>query len=196
MKAYHWLRDDMTAGHGTEPVWTVGETRTIDGDLGLCERGYHASPTPWDGLPYALGSMLCEVTLTDITGRENSPGEKKLVGRSRTLVKAVNVERELRLFAIACAERALLRERKAGREPDPRSWAALDVARQYADGNATAAQLAAAAQAAARAAEAAERAARAAADAAQAAAARAAARRWQQRAFNRIVLKALIERGA
>jgi hypothetical protein len=43
----------------------------------------------------------------------------------------------LRLFAADCAERALLREQAAGREPDPRSWAAAAVARRYARGEAT-----------------------------------------------------------
>jgi len=53
-------------------------------------------------------------------------------------------DRVLRLFACDCAERALRRERRAGREPDPRSWEAVRVARRYADGDATAAELAAA----------------------------------------------------
>lgn len=38
-------------------------------------------------------------------------------------------DRISRLFASDCAERALLRERGAGREPDPRSWRAVAVAR-------------------------------------------------------------------
>lgn len=59
--------------------------------------------------------------------------------------------RLLRLFACDCAERALTREREAGREPDPRSWQAVEVARQHADGQTTDAELAAA-RAAARAA--------------------------------------------
>ena len=42
-----------------------------------------------------------------------------------------------RLFACDCAERALLREREAGREPDDRSWNAVRVAREYAMGRAT-----------------------------------------------------------
>ena len=40
-------------------------------------------------------------------------------------------------LACDCAERALQRERYAGREPDPRSWAAVEVARRYARGEAT-----------------------------------------------------------
>jgi len=101
--------------------------------------------------------------------------------------------RTLRRFAVVCAWRALVRERAAGREPDPRSWRAVEVARRYADGEATdeeravatalaaaaraawAASSAWAAAAAARAAwAAASAAARAAANAAEAAAAEAA----------------------
>jgi len=47
-------------------------------------------------------------------------------------------ERELRLFACGCAERALSREREAGREPDAHSWEVVAVSRRYADGEATA----------------------------------------------------------
>ena len=46
-------------------------------------------------------------------------------------------EKKQRLFACDCAERALLREREAGREPDPRSWNAVSVAREYAMGRAS-----------------------------------------------------------
>jgi hypothetical protein len=55
---------------------------------------------------------------------------------------ADNVTR--RLFACDCAERALLRERDAGREPDPRSWRAIEISRAYARGEATLEELAAA----------------------------------------------------
>ena len=44
------------------------------------------------------------------------------------------VSHELRLFGADCAERALLRERERGREPDARSWVAVEAARQFAAG--------------------------------------------------------------
>jgi hypothetical protein len=47
----------------------------------------------------------------------------------------------MRIFACTCAERTLLRERAAGREPDERSWTAVAVARRYALGEATDAEL-------------------------------------------------------
>jgi hypothetical protein len=40
-------------------------------------------------------------------------------------------------LAVTWGERALQRERAAGREPDPRSWAAVEVARRYARGEAS-----------------------------------------------------------
>ena len=54
----------------------------------------------------------------------------------------------LRLFACSCAERALQRERKAGREPDKRCWDAIKIVRRYAIGKATEEELSAARSAA------------------------------------------------
>lgn len=53
--------------------------------------------------------------------------------------------RTLRLFAAWCARTALEAERAAGREPDPRSWHAVDVAERHAVGQATEDELRAAA---------------------------------------------------
>lgn len=50
----------------------------------------------------------------------------------------------LRVAACLFAETALERERKAGREPDPRSWAAIDAKRAWLRGEIDAAALAAA----------------------------------------------------
>jgi hypothetical protein len=51
-------------------------------------------------------------------------------------------------FACDCAEHALTRQRDRGRTTDPRSWAAVEVARRYARGEATVDDLNAAADAA------------------------------------------------
>ncbi|MFH1499240.1 MAG: hypothetical protein ABII82_15605, partial [Verrucomicrobiota bacterium] len=52
--------------------------------------------------------------------------------------------RNFRLFACNEAEVVLRRERRRGREPDPRSWEVLRVARRYANGKASDEELAAA----------------------------------------------------
>lgn len=46
-------------------------------------------------------------------------------------------DRTLRMFAAWCARTALDTMRTAGREPDPRSWAAVETAERYALGQAT-----------------------------------------------------------
>jgi len=205
MQAFHWLNEDMTAGSGSEPPWTVGETRTIEGELKLCERGYHSSPSLRDALAYSSGPVACFVEVSDPVASEVEPHQAKQVSHSRTLLKAVNVERELRLWGCDCAERALLRERERGHEPDPRSWAAIAVARRYADGEASKVELAAAGAAARAAARDAARdaawaaawaaawhAARDAARAAARAAAGAAEIEWQRQRFDELVLSKLL----
>ena len=49
--------------------------------------------------------------------------------------------REARLFRADCALRCLVRERAAGREPDPRSWNAVRVTHDFALGKASEADL-------------------------------------------------------
>lgn len=133
MRAYHFLRADMTAGHGDEPPWRVGEERHINGPIALCERGYHFVTDWLSGLEWAPGPMACLVEVWHPVEIDNGKG----VSHQRKLLAAADTSRELRLFACDCAERALVRERDAGREPDPRSWEAIRVARAYANGEAT-----------------------------------------------------------
>ncbi|MFZ1975826.1 MAG: putative immunity protein [Candidatus Acidiferrales bacterium] len=144
MKAYHFLQENMTAGCGDEKAWEVGEKRTIanPSEIVLCRFGYHSSPSLWDALSYAPGPMACLVEISKPIQADNTPNQRKAVSISRTLIKAVNIDCELRLFACDCAERVLhIYERdnsgKALRE-------AIEVARRFANGKATKKELAAA----------------------------------------------------
>ena len=157
--AYHFLKSDMCSGEGHEPPWKEGETRTLDGEIVICVHGYHASRMAWDALQFAPGPVFCLVEVEPV--EEHT---EKLVSRSRRLIKAVNVERELREFAADCAERVLHFYEKAY-PGDQRPRAAIATARAYARGEATDGELGAARDAAYAAADAA----RAAADAADAA---------------------------
>lgn len=147
MLAYHFLLEDMTAGQGNEPPWIVGEERVYDGALVLCRSGYHWSPTWYDALANAPGPVASIVDV-DESVAEIQGGSLKGVSRRRKLITMRNVDRELRLFACDCAERALQRERDAGLEPDHRSWRAIAVARSFANGEASSRDLAAASAAA------------------------------------------------
>ena len=67
----------------------------------------------------------------------NIPAEDRLWA----MIYVVLDDRRRRLLACDCAERALAREGAAGHEPDARSWAAVQMARRYARGEATRAEL-------------------------------------------------------
>jgi hypothetical protein len=198
MKAYKFLKDDYRSGYGNEPPWKEGETRTVAGDIVMCERGYHASPSWLDALQYAPGSIACIVDI-----KKPVKGDDKWVSNTCTIIKMVDATKVLRTFACDCAERAL----KLANVTDKRSWNAIKVSRLYNKGKATKEELdtawdaaLAASDAASDAALAAARDAALAASAAALAAARAAARAaasdaervWQKRHLNKL-MKQLFE---
>ena len=136
MKAYHFLKDDMTAGSGNEPAWTIGEERTFEGNITICESGYHSSPSWYDCLNYIPGNMACIVEISKPIKSDQS----KQVSRTRKLVDARNAEKVLRTFACDCAERALKKENITAE----RSWNAIKTARLYNEGKANKEDLASA----------------------------------------------------
>ncbi len=88
--------------------------------------------------------MACQVWASEPVDRDG----EVMVHRTRRLLAAVNVKRELQMWICECATRALLREREQGQEPDPRSWRSVEVARRYANGEASEAEMTAAMNAA------------------------------------------------
>jgi len=178
--AWHLLMPDMRAANGSEEPWRDGETREIAEQPVLCRVGYHGCPVLLDALGLAGGTVICRVRLS---GKRVNDA-RKIAAQRRKLLWHIEPKRSERLldeFACWCAEQALLAERKAGREPEPRSWDAITVKRRWLMGKATTGKLAAVrgaatgARIAAYAAEAAARTAGTAADGAGTAAAYAAA---------------------
>ena len=185
--AVHFMGLDFRPQNGTEKPWKIGETRTIEGNLELCRRGYHWSSS-WEAAMlggFLYGPMACIVEVESDGPRDAHKG----VSATRRLVEAYDVTKPMRLFASDEATRALRRwEKRSGKRADKRSWAAVKAAREHAAGIITDNHLAAA-QAAARAAAwaaaqaAAQDAAQAAAWAAAWVAARAAARAANAKRF-------------
>ena len=168
--------------------WVPGQSRTLKGAIIPCQRGYHASPSLWQALTYAPGPVACRV---ELSGEIIPHNGDKFAASTRKLIAAVNVDKDLRLFAADCAEHVLhLFERDYPNDDRPRK--AIQAARDFAEGRISdAAREAAGAAAweAAWAAGAARGAAGGAADAADAAAwaewgtARAREREWQRQQF-------------
>ena len=169
MNKFHWLRDDMRSGSGDEPPWAVGESRAATGNIQLCEHGYHWSPTLFAGLQYAPGPVACLVEVSDAVDQDETKG----VSRTRKLLAAVNVRRELQLWVADCAEH-VLPFYESVYPGDNRPRRAIVAARAFANGEIDAAAGAAA---------------YAAGDAARAAAY--AARSWQRARLDELVLPLL-----
>jgi len=119
----------MESGEGNEKAWVIGEEREITGDIKLCQRGYHSSPSWLDALEYAPGNIACIVEVSKLVDKDST----KQVSSRRKLIDARNAEHVLREFTCDCAERAL---RKA-KVKDEQSWNAIKVSRLYNKGEAT-----------------------------------------------------------
>lgn len=137
---WHFLAEDCQLRYNDGREVTPGRMYRAKGALVLCENGMHASASAMDALKYAPGPIICRVELSG----DLIEGEDKAVARCRKVRWMADATRTLHLFAVWCAERALIRERKAGHEPDPHSWDALKVKRAWLDGKATDDELAAA----------------------------------------------------
>ena len=95
--------------------------------------GLVASPDPLA----ALSGAPTDVTVIHrvrLGGLIVGPEKGKYAAQECMVLWAADCERTLRLVAADYAERDLLRERALGREPDARSWAAVEAARAYARG--------------------------------------------------------------
>lgn len=137
---FHFLPSDGCLQYGDGREVRVGETLTVDTEPVLCHNGLHACRRVIDALRHAAGPVLTAVTL----GGRVLHGDDKSVGMERTCLWMRNCERPLREFSCDVAEWSLTREREAGLEADPCSWAVIEVTRRYLAGGVSAAAWAAA----------------------------------------------------
>ena len=137
----------MNGGRGRWPLPhddQPGKWVEVAGPLVACQNGLHVCRLDW--LILWLGPTIWRV---EIDGERIEQPDKIIARRGRLLDRCDWWNKKsARLFAVACARRALEREQQAGREPDIRSWNALTVATAHANGLSTKAQLAAAEDAA------------------------------------------------
>src|SRR3990167_4497527 len=140
--AWHFVPDDGRLAHDKQRLKVkVGYTYSVPPPIVPCVWGLHGSADPLDAVKYANGALVCRVRLWGSVVAHNGD---KIAAQHRDVLAMAHATRTIHLFAIECARRALIRERKAGREPDKRSWKALLVKRQWLDGRATDEELAAA----------------------------------------------------
>jgi hypothetical protein len=126
--------------HNDGRIVKTGETLSVEGEIVICRRGLHASVEALDALRYAPGETVCRVEVWGNLQRE----EDKIVGRHRRVLWMADASTALRLFACDCAEELF----RVAKWTDPRSLNAIRVARLYATGKTTDAELTAARDAA------------------------------------------------
>ena len=135
---WHFLAEDCRLGYDDGRKVVVGETLRVDETPILCKRGFHASQRAIDALRFARGPIVCLVTLGGTVLNETKQSiSDKSVAQERTVLWMYNASNLLRHFACDVAEVALLAERKAGREPDARSFAVIEVMRRFMRGEAS-----------------------------------------------------------
>jgi hypothetical protein len=121
-------------------TWTPGAwTTTIEGALEPCANGYHYADPEW--VAAWIEEELYEIVIDGESLASTDTPVKHVCRRAR-LVRRVETwdARTQRLFAVRCARDAMTHVDN----PDPRSIAAIDTAERYANGQATAEELAAA----------------------------------------------------
>ena len=130
-----------------------GVSYRVKPPLELCERGLHGSVRAIDALGYANSAIVSRTLHSGEVLRDAD----KLCSSVRKHLWVADASSVLHEFGCYVAEQALEQERAAGREPDERSWAAIESKRRWVRGEANDAELSAAWWAARSAAESAAR---------------------------------------
>ncbi len=136
MIGWHFLPENRRLRWGSQRVVKVGERRSCQGELVLCENGLHASERVLDALTYAPGPIACKV---ELSGRILK-SDDKACARYRTVTAMADATTELHLFACWCATNAL----ELAGVTDERSWEAIKAKRAWLKGQITHSDLAAA----------------------------------------------------
>ena len=131
--AYRMTEEKILAWHFTEgrtlrdgqPL-EVGKTYTHEGEIKICESGYHASRRLIDALRYAPGAQISRVECWGDVQEQDD----KLVARNRTVLWTIDATMILHEFACRVAEIALSKVTN----PDPRSLAAIKAKRKWMKG--------------------------------------------------------------
>ena len=89
MKGYKAFLSDMTTKHGDNTVYEVGKTYTVEGEVRICENGYHFCKKCVDVYDYY--SKLCRICEVSVTGAVQTQGNKS-VGRRLKILRELTAD--------------------------------------------------------------------------------------------------------
>ena len=89
MKGYKAFLSDMTTMHGDNTVYEVGKTYTVEGEVKICENGYHFCKKCVDVYDYY--SKPCRICEVNVTGAVQTQGNKS-VGRKLKILRELTAD--------------------------------------------------------------------------------------------------------
>ena len=89
MKGYKAFLPDMTTKHGDDTVYEVGKTYTVEGEIKICENGYHFCKKCVDVYDYY--SKPCRICEVSVTGAVQTQGNKS-VGRKLKILRELTAD--------------------------------------------------------------------------------------------------------
>ncbi len=89
MKGYKAFLSDMTTKHGDNTVYEVGKTYTVEGEIKICENGYHFCKKCVDVYDYY--SKPCRICEVNVTGAVQTQGNKS-VGRRLKILRELTFD--------------------------------------------------------------------------------------------------------
>ena len=89
MKGYKAFLSDMTTKHGDNTVYEVGKTYTVEGEIKICENGYHFCKKCVDVYDYY--SKPCRICEVNVTGAVQTQGNKS-VGRKLKILRELTAD--------------------------------------------------------------------------------------------------------
>nr|DAJ32711.1 MAG TPA: Pre-mRNA-splicing factor spp42, Pre-mRNA-splicing factor, U2/U5/U6, Lariat, RNA BINDING [Caudoviricetes sp.] len=89
MKGYKAFLSDMTTKHGDNTVYEVGKTYTVEGEVKICENGYHFCKKCVDVYDYY--SKPCRICEVSVTGAVQTQGNKS-VGRRLKILRELTTD--------------------------------------------------------------------------------------------------------
>ena len=89
MKGYKAFLPNMMTQHGDDTVYEVGKTYTVEGEIKICENGYHFCKKCVDVYDYY--SKPCRICEVSVTGAVQTQGNKS-VGRRLKILRELTAD--------------------------------------------------------------------------------------------------------
>jgi hypothetical protein len=128
-KYYKFLdqKDGEIKSHFGDHIWTIGATYETEGELKICESGFHASDTPIQALSFVKGNVLALVSVGDDT----VDSYEKISARSMKIERAFRWTRKDSIALAIYAASLTLKIFEKHHLEDKRPRKAIAAARRY-----------------------------------------------------------------